>query len=314
MTSLSEVYTGEIGAVASRRRRLLGAVLLVAGAAMVGSAIALATTGLGDWLGFGLYGARELAGVLAGLGLPAAMLGVFVVLPATETTRATAVIGASISLFGVFLFGYAYPAQWIANNLALALATTAVYTIGTLVVFWCLFVAVATFKTRNDPGGSARIRITDEGKIRVVDTGSIPSLGGTGSVPSLGGIGLLGSDPDGDVPTQTGRADRSTGDSASAQFSPSASSSQPSPSSREPQTAPEPTSDGGNTVIKEPAGTANGVVSPTTERGRPDRYCGNCEHFEYVRADGELAPYCTLHSELMDDMDACPQWDQNSDS
>jgi hypothetical protein len=43
----------------------------------------------------------------------------------------------------------------------------------------------------------------------------------------------------------------------------------------------------------------------------PDEYCGNCEHFKYVRLDGKLVPYCGLHEDLMDDMDACEQWEPN---
>jgi hypothetical protein len=39
-----------------------------------------------------------------------------------------------------------------------------------------------------------------------------------------------------------------------------------------------------------------------------DRYCGNCAHFDYVRTDRGIQPYCGLHDELMDDMDACEEW------
>ena len=295
MTSLSEVYSGETGALANRRQRLFGTALFVAGAAMVGGAIALATTGLSTWLGFDVIGARRVAGILAGLGLPAAILGVFAVLPASDPTRITAVIGTSIAVVGVLLFSYVYPSNWLANNLAVALVTTAIYTLGALVLVWCLFVAVATFKTRNDPGGSARIRVTDEGKIRVVDTGR--------SVPGLGGIGLLGGDPDGDVPTQTGSTtdDVATSDATDDVAEPFGHST----------TMPEPTSDGGSAAVDDPAADEI-VTAAAAERGRPDQYCGNCEHFEYVRADGDLAPYCTRHSELMEDMDACDQWEPNS--
>jgi cytochrome c biogenesis protein CcdA len=297
MTSLSEVYSGETGALANRRQRRFGMALFVAGAAMVGGAIALATTGLSTWFGLDIIGARRVAGILAGLGLPAAILGVFAVLPTSDPTRATALIGTSIAVFGVLLFSYAYPSNWLANNLPFALATTAIYTLGALVLVWCLFVAVATFKTRNDPGGSARVRITDEGTIRVVDTGR--------SVPGLGGIGLLGSDPNGDVPTQTGRAD----DNAASGVSSDDVVTLESPDSD--LQGPEPTSDGGRAAVDDPA-TDEIVTAAAAERGRPDKYCGNCDHFEYVRADGELEPYCTRHSELMEDMNACEQWEPNS--
>ena len=296
MTSLSEVYSGDTGTLANRRQRRAGMAMFVGGAAMVGSAIALATTGLNTWLGFDVVGARRVAGILAGLGLPAAMLGVFAVLPASDATRATALIGTTLTVFGVVLFSYAYPSDWFANNPLFALATTALYTFGALVLVWCLFVAVATFKTRNDPGGSACIRITDQGKVRVVDTGR--------SVPGLGGIGFLGGDPNGDVPTQTGQTDTGTTSGVSGDDVVTVESSSG-------VNAPEPTSDGGSTAVDDPAADEV-VTAAATQRGRPDRYCGNCDHFEYVRADGELEPYCKRHSELMDDMDACEQWDPNS--
>lgn len=276
MTSLSDVYGGGVRTPASARRRVAGTTLFVVGVAMVASAILVATTGLADWIDLGVYEARELAGILAGLGLPAAIMGVFVVLPAGPTTRSIASIGTGIAIVGVGLFRYAYPQQWISNDPTLALATTAVYTFGTLVIFWCLFVAIATFKTRNDPGGTARLRITDEGTIRLVSASP--------TVPRVGSVGLFGSGPDGDVPTQTGSGGEIL--------------------------TPEPTSDGGTATADDPA--ADVLVEAASERGQPDRYCGNCTQFEYVRVDGERAPYCGLDDSLMEDLDACEDWQANT--
>ena len=53
MTSLTDVYEGEAGRVATRRQQLAGGGLCLAGAAGLVSAIALATTGLGSTLGLG---------------------------------------------------------------------------------------------------------------------------------------------------------------------------------------------------------------------------------------------------------------------
>lgn len=278
MTSLSEVYDGGVGRVVGRRQRLLGVSLFAAGAVMVVGAIPIATTELGAWLGLDVFGARRLGGILAGLGVPAVFVGIFAVLPAGQVTRAAASIGASLALLGVALFSHAYPYEWISGNPELALTTTALYTVGTLITFWCLFVGVATFNARDDPGGTARLELTDEGKIEVVSTG--------GSVPGLGSVGLFGGGPSSDVSPDT-----------------------PEPDSDDEMLVPEPTSDGGSAVAS-PDGER--PVEAATRRGNPDRYCGNCAHFEYVRADGEITPYCGLRGDLMEDMDACEEWQSNS--
>jgi hypothetical protein len=267
MTSLTDVYDGGVGTVADRRQRLLGAGAFALGAAMVVAAIPVATTGLGDLLGLGTFQARELAGVLAGIGLPASFVGIFAVLPAPRSVRAVAAIGASVALFGVALFAFAYPGQWIPVDPGLTVATVLVYSLGTLATFWCLFVGLVTFKTRNDPGGTARLAVTEAGTVRVVSDN-------TG--PGLSSIGLSGR-ADGEARTR-------------------------------PDPEPRPAGDGGS--VADPSAEPE-VADAAEARGQPDRYCGNCAHFEYVRADGDLAPYCGLHDELMEDMDACEQWEAN---
>lgn len=267
MTSLTDVYRHRGGAVASRRRVVSGKAVFAIGASMIATGVVLATTDVSGVFGLGTYGARELAGVLAGLGLPATFLGVFAVLPASRLTRASAAIGASLTVFAVALFTYAYPVQWPgapAADPVLALTTLTVYFLGSITTAWCLFVALATFRTRKSPGGTAEMLVTEEGRIELVR-----DFTGAG----LGGIGFFGADPDGEVPTQTG-----TGGSDSTL-----------------RTA----SDGGAT-------------SSTPSRGQPDRYCGNCEYFHYVRREGEIQPYCGLEEHFMDDLDACEEWSSNS--
>jgi hypothetical protein len=302
MTSLSDVYEGGVGTATNPRRRLLGAGLFAVGAAMVVGAIPVATTDLPARVGLGVYEARELAGVLAGLGLPAIFVGIFAVLPAGRVTRAAAAIGASVAVLGVAVFAAAYPYNWISSNPTLAVATTVIYSGGTLVTFWCLFVGLATFKRRNDPGGSARIEITDEGTLRVV-------ADETSRVPDFGSVGLFGGDPDGEVDTQTSNP-TSGGDTIVAE--PDTGSATPGGSN-----TGTPASDGAGGVRssgsrsgtdREPAGGPD-PESALDRRGRPDEYCGNCRHFEYVRADGDLVPYCGFHDDLLGDMDACEQWE-----
>jgi hypothetical protein len=296
MTSLSEVYEGGVGSVVGRRQRILGVTLFLAGTAMVVGAIPIATTQLAAWLDLGVYEARELAGILAGVGVPAVFVGIFVVLPARRPVRVAGAVGSLLAVVGVALFSYAYPYNWLATDSTLALATTATYSLGTLITFWCLFVGVATFKRRNDPGGTARVEITEEGQVRVVSTES--------SFPGFGSVGLFGSGPSGTVPTQT----NSEPDSQDMVVpEPTTSSVGPSGTDR----GGTPTSDGGSAVAE--SGTVeDDVAEAATERGQPDKYCGNCEHFKYVRADGELRPYCGFDEQLMENMDACEDWQGNS--
>ncbi|WP_324663021.1 DUF7139 domain-containing protein [Haloarcula sediminis] len=340
MTSLTDVYEGEVGRVATRRQQLVGGGLFLAGAAGLVGAIALATTGLGTTLGLGAYAAREVAGVVAGAGLPAVVLGIFAVLPAGPRTRLTAVAGAAVALVGVVAFQRLYPYSWMADAPLLALGASTVYFVGVLTTFWCLFAALATFKTRNDPGGTARMEVTEEGTIRLVEQSR--------SFPGLGGIGFFGRDPDGDIETQTNRREAATSDGGATQrgadgngvgskstAESSAASQQRDTGPRQPDrgaqqsgssappTAPaeheldpklanagpeaSPSTDGGTT-------TATGrdpITETAAHRGEPDSYCGNCRHFQYVMDEGDVAPYCSFHEETLDDMDACPAWVDN---
>ena len=282
MASLTDAY--ETGTVASRRQRAVGIAGFLVGAGLVVAGIVTATTDVvAGALSLGTYEARELAGVLAGLGLPAIMGGAFVVLPAGRRTRAAATIGVSVTLLGVALFWSVYPTHWIGGpdpSAGLTLATMTVYFLGAATTCWCLFLSVATFKTRKTPGGTARMRLTEEGRIRLVE--DVPDRGG------LGGIGMFGSTPNETVPTQTNRDDRGIGESESAESA-------------------QPASDGG-TALADDDGE---FLDSATVEGHPDEYCGNCSHFSYVRTDDGIAPYCGRHEEYMDDMEACEEWDAN---
>jgi hypothetical protein len=289
MTSLSDAYGGEVGSVAGRRRRTLGRGIVAAGAAAFLLAVPIATTDLGGYVGLSVLESRELAGVLAGLGLPAVFVGIFAVLPSNPATRAGAAIGASLAAFGVVLFVFAYPGRWLAADPALALSTTIVYGAGALTTFWCLFVALATFKRRRDPGGTARMRVTEEGHLEII-TDTAEHVG-------RGAVGLLGRGPDGTVPTQT-----ASGSGAGAVTE----------ADQGDLLEPEPSADGAGAVADSVADES--VREAVATRGRPDEYCGNCAHFEYVRADGDLAPYCGRHDDVMADMDACDEWRANNDA
>ena len=240
MTALSDAYAGTVAAERGRHRLFVGIGLFVTGAVLVVAGIIAAGSELLTANGFSLGEARWLAGVLGGIGVPAVFLGIFTILPAGRTIRGTALIGASVAMFGVALFAHAYPCQWIGNSCAtsaanLTLPTAGVYFAGTLTTFWCLFTGVANFKTRNDPGGTVRMEIRNI--TRQGDGGDDDSGDGFGG---LGGVGLFGTDPDGDVATQTnapgsapagGAAATSDGGAAAEQLSTPAGSNTAQPGS-----------------------------------------------------------------------------------
>lgn len=291
MTDLTDVYERGVGIVASRRRVYFGLGLFAVGALFVVASIAIATTSIADTFGLGTFEARELAGILAGLGVPAAFLGSFAPLPASRRTRAAALIGGSLTVLGVTLFRAAYPRHWVGSPapLDLTLPVVVVYFLGAITTFWCLFLAVANFKTRTDPGGTVRMEVTDAGTTRVLEI--------SGSVPGFSGVGLFGRDPEGDVATQTNR-EEPLYEAASASDADVRAASDGGAATAD--------IGGGDTATPDP------VDNVSTPRGQPDPYCGNCEHFQYVRVDGEIRPACTLHKEVMNDMESCEEWQSNS--
>ncbi|ARS88621.1 DUF7139 domain-containing protein [Natrarchaeobaculum aegyptiacum] len=355
MTSLTEVYDGNAREVSSLRRLKAGTALVVLGALLSIVALLLATTDLlagvaatiGDPFGTveataranaDQYAAVRVAGVLAGLGVPAALVGVFIVLPAGRWVRAAGAISASLCLFGVTLFWYAYPLHWRGVGDDLTLQVSAVYLLGLFVALWCLFTAVVNFKTRNDPGGMLEMYVTQHNQT-IVEAPEEPEP--EPDTSGFGGVGFFGATPDGEVETQTNAPAGSADDTQRAsrsQPTPEAEpdegtilQNEPSRRSRSSSSAtssptpgaPTPSSDGGSTTadISSPLESGPGAdagaeivesPSPPTTSGSADRYCGNCTYFEYVRSNGGILPYCARHDTAMDDMDACEEWTPNS--
>ncbi len=276
MTSLGEVYEAK---GTSLRRLYLGTGLFLTGTVMSVVAIVVATTSILEPMGIGLFGAREIAGVLAGLGVPAVFVGIFTVLPANVYQRAVAAVGATIAVFGVLLFVQAYPEQWItATENHVTLPVVAVYFVGALTTFWALFTSVVNFKVRNDPGGTVTLQ-------RIIQRARAESSGGSNkpSTTSLGSVGIGGG------------IDRNPVEAT-------------------------PASDGGATEndIRTPMPSDDAEMVPNASEARghgstnPDRYCGNCADFDYVRTDDGFQPYCGYHDELMDDMSPCDHWEPNA--
>lgn len=319
MTSLTEVYDGSEREVASLRRLYAGTALVCLGAVLAVVAVLVATTDLFTGYLGGHYAAVRAAGVLAGIGVPAALVGVFVVLPAGRRVRATAAISSSLCLLGVVLFWHAYPNHWRGYGDDLTLQVSAVYLLGLVTAVGCLFIAIVNFKTRNDPGGMLEMNVTRRNQT-VVEVDESDDDGG------FSGIGFLGGTPDGDVETQTNAPED---DGTTLSFEDEASRTQStatgSPESRRsktPRSAGMATSDGGSDArdISSPIdaqASADGhdaeIVGsePETPAEPTDRYCGNCSKFEYVRSSDGMVPYCARHEEAMDDMDACEDWTPN---
>ena len=290
MTSLAEVYHGARNE--SLRRLYLGTGLFAAGALLSIVAILVASTGVLRPLGFGVYEAREVAGVLAGLGVPAVFVGIFTVLPASDRERAVAAVGAAVAVLGVVLFWSTYPERWItATENHLTLPVTAIYFVGVLTTFWSLFTAVVNFKVRNDPGGTVTIERVIGGEKRLVEVPVSELEGSTLSeLGGMGGVGVVG-----DVDREPVFAEPERDDAVVERASPSGTT---------------PASDGG--TQPEAVSSPGPRTRDQAHASNPDRYCGNCEHFDYVNDGGDIRPYCGFHEELMDDMEACADWSPNA--
>ncbi|NKE34872.1 DUF2157 domain-containing protein [Natronococcus sp. JC468] len=285
MTSLTEVYRGGARTGPGRRRLYAGTGLVALGAVLAVLGVVLATTELFDgivaeatgWEMAAHYATVRFAGVAAGIGVPSALVGLFLVLPASRRLRAAGAVGAGLCLLGVALFWIAYPYHWRGVGADLTLEVAAVYLLGLFVAVWCLFVGVVNFKTRNDPGGTLEMHVTRRNR-------TIVERDDEGTAGGLGGIGVLGARPDGEIEPNARRDGGPVAATA--------------------ESVSEPEDVGSDAELLE----AGDEPTPPT-----DRYCGNCEQFAYARERGsnELIPYCTRHEEAMTGMDACEEWTPN---
>jgi hypothetical protein len=318
MTSLGEVYHGDDRSGPSLRQIYAGGCLFLVGIVLVVAGIVVATTDVLLGGGTTLFDVREYGGILAGLGVPAVFLGISAVLPAERSTRAAAGIGASVAVLGVALFAHAYPCRWSGANCApgmvdLTLPTVGVYFLGALTTFWCLFVGIANFKTRNDPGGTVTMEVTRQGETKVIEVdrstanGSV-GLGGGAATPT-GTVDTQVSDggDDGDgirevaSVTGTGADADADADAGPAPSSPSGPGGPQSPSAADSRSTA-----GSGTGTDDDSWTS--MTATETPTDAADRYCGNCQHFEYVRTERGIQPYCGFHDGVMADMDACEDW------
>ena len=311
MTSLAETYNSGKGGP-SLRRLTFGLTLFLMGSMLVVSGIGVTTTQL-------LYGTdpaaltakRQLGGVLAGVGVPAVLVGIFTMLPSARLTKAAAAVGTGISLMGVLLFDHAYPCQWSgavcgAGKPDLTLLTVAVFSFGTLITFSCLFIGVTNLRSADaetDPFESSQRS----------STGEQPNA-------ASGGFGLFTrSDDETDTtPTSDGGSeaesitspfDSTTANTSSEPSKSPQTNTNPHSNSRTGQRSkrPSPTPRSSSTRAH-PENKKNTWQSADVDASLGDQYCGNCAHFEYVKTDSGIEPYCAAHDELMDDMVPCEEW------
>lgn len=210
MTSLSEVYKPDAEFQTSLRRLYAGLGLFAVGGLLAIAGIVVGTITPFD----SLTVSWEWAGILAGIGVPAAILGIFTVLPSGRRTRVAAVIGAALSLLGVALFVHAYPCQWVGTNCLgdetlLTLPVALIYSAGIITTLWCLFTGIVNFESRNNPGGTARVEVTTQGETKVIEvpTSELSKFSSS--------MGVLGGTPDVEAPDRPGAGGGSTSNVAS---------------------------------------------------------------------------------------------------
>lgn len=162
MTSLDEAYDRRWSRLRNPRRVVAG--LALVGAGVIAVVAAMVVVGLdGD-----STAAKRLAGVAAGAGIPAMLLGTVVVLPASRRERVGVVLGALVASLGVGMFWYVYPDHWTRTAEPLAFETMMVYGIGCAIALWFVFTAIATFRLRNNPQGTVRLEVVRQGETRTV--------------------------------------------------------------------------------------------------------------------------------------------------
>lgn len=163
MPSLDEAYDQEQFTQRDPWRVRGGLALGVLGALGVLAAIGLVAVA-GD-----TTAAKGQAGVLAGLGVPAMLLAVVFVLPASSRQRIGVILGSAVTLVGVSLFWQAYPTQWTQTADPLAFETVMVYGVGGAVALWFVFTALATLRLRNNPQGTVELEVVRNGGTRTVE-------------------------------------------------------------------------------------------------------------------------------------------------
>lgn len=170
MESLGDAYGESRWEGRDPRRVYAGITLFALGALAVVTGILIVTTPLSALFGAETTtAAQEIAGVLAGLGVPASLAAVVVVLPASRRERLGVLAGTALCVVGVGLFDYAYPTRWTGTAESLAFPTTTVYFLGGSIAFWFVFTAIASYRVRNNPHGTVQVELKRQGETKTVE-------------------------------------------------------------------------------------------------------------------------------------------------
>jgi len=163
MPSLDEAYDRRWPEVRDPHRVGSGTVLVGAGVLAVATALVMLAIG-GD-----STTTKQYAGVAAGLGIPAMLFGIVVVLPASNQNRRRVFLGAALAALGVVLFWIAYPGRWTRTADSLAFETLALYGLGCAIALWFVFSALISTRLRNNPQGTVDLEVVREGETTTVE-------------------------------------------------------------------------------------------------------------------------------------------------
>lgn len=169
MESLGDAYTGSRFQGRDPRRVYAGAALFAVGVVALVAAIVIGTASVNELVGAdGVVAAQGIAGIIAGLAIPALMIGVVVVLPASRRERLGVLAGTVFCLAGVWLFTRFYPQQWTDGANPMAFPTMLTYFVGGCVAFWFVFTAIAEFHVRNNPTDKVNLELKRRGETKTV--------------------------------------------------------------------------------------------------------------------------------------------------
>lgn len=163
MPSLDKAYDRRWDGLNDPQRVGIGLVLTGVGALAGLIALGLVALSPGD------QSAMKVAGITAGLGVPAMLLGIVVVLPASRQNRLGVLAGAALTVIGVALFWVAYPSRWTRTDSSLAFETLIIYAIGAAIALWFVFSALAAARIRNSPLGTVELEVVREGETQTIE-------------------------------------------------------------------------------------------------------------------------------------------------
>lgn len=188
MRSLASAYAA--GADASVRRRYLGGGLLLSGIVLAILGTLIGATGSLSGFGYGLYESRRIAAVLGGVGVPVALFGTIVLVPAEGRAGLLSAFGVGLVALAICWFWVVYPAHWAGYGLDRTLPVSALYLAGLTLTVLALFVGVAGIETRREPGGSVSLSIVRRDESR--PTGEPSADVAPDSTGSAGSVAILG--------------------------------------------------------------------------------------------------------------------------